>query len=78
MIMHITLRVPSNIIIGKPIIMKHKGIARTKYSRIDNWKLSAFRPFTFTHADSSLFDNQQISGPIIPPKGKKKPAKADR
>jgi hypothetical protein len=44
----------------------------------DNWKLSEFLPFVFTQDDSSLLDNQHISGPIIPPKGKKKPAKADR
>jgi hypothetical protein len=73
-----TLRVPSTIIIGIPIIMKHKGKARKIYSSIDNWKLIAFLPFIFTQADSSLFESQHISGPIIPPKGKKKPAKAER
>jgi hypothetical protein len=58
--------------------MKHNGIARTIYKSIDNWKLIEFRPFKLTQADSSLFDNQQISGPKIPPTGKKKPAKAER
>jgi hypothetical protein len=74
----ITLRVTSIIIIGIPIIMKHKGIARTIYNSIDNWKFREFLPFRFTQADSSFFDNQHISGPIIPPKGKKKLAKADK
>ncbi|MDO9340554.1 MAG: hypothetical protein Q7T72_08515 [Bacteroidales bacterium] len=77
-IIHITLRVTSKKIIGIPIIIKHKGITRTIYSNIDNWKLSEFFPFTFTQTDSSFLDSQHISGPIIPPKGKKKPAKADR
>jgi len=45
---------------------------------MDNWKLRDAFPFTFTHDDSSFFVSQQISGPITPPKGKKKPAKADR
>jgi hypothetical protein len=76
--MQIILRVISNIIIGIPIMMKHKGIARTMYNSIDNWKLIAAFPFKFTQFDSSLLDSQQISGPKIPPKGKKKLAKADR
>jgi hypothetical protein len=74
----IIFRVINNIIIGNPIIMKHKGIARTIYSSIDNWKLREAFPFKFTQSDSSLLDSQQISGPKIPPKGKKKLAKADR
>ncbi len=74
----ITFRVTRNRIIGIPTIIRHKGAARTEYSRIDSWKLRAAFPFLLTHADSSLFDNQQISGPIIPPKGKKNPAKAER
>jgi hypothetical protein len=73
-----TLRVPRRIIIGIPIKMKHKGTARTIYRSIDNWKLSEFLPLMFTQTDSSLFVNQHISGPIKPPNGKKKPAKADR
>jgi hypothetical protein len=35
-------------------------------------------PLMLTQVDSSLFDNQQIIGPKIAPKGKKKPAKADK
>jgi hypothetical protein len=73
-----TLRIPSKITIGKPIIMKHKGIASTIYSRMDNWKLRDAFPFEFTHDDSSLRVSQQIRGPITPPNGKKKPAKAER
>ena len=48
------------------------------YSSIDNWKLSEFLPFSLTHDDSSLLESQQISGPIIPPNGKKKPANDER
>jgi hypothetical protein len=77
-IIHIILRVTRTITMGIPIKMKHKGIARNIYSRIDNWKLSEALPFRLTQADSSLFDNQHIRGPIIAPKGKKKPAKAER
>jgi hypothetical protein len=77
-IIQIILRITRNAIIGIPIRIKHKGKTRTIYSNIDNWKLSAALPFTFTQDDSSLFDSQHISGPIIAPKGKKKPAKADR
>jgi hypothetical protein len=78
MIKHIILSIPSKMTIGIPTIMKHKGIARTIYRSIDNSKLSEFLPFMFTQADSSFLDNQQISGPIIPPNGKKNPAKADK
>lgn len=77
-IKQITLRVTSAAIIGIPIIMKHKGKTSTIYSSTDNWKLSELFPFMLTQSDSSFFDNQHISGPIMPPKGKKKPAKADR
>jgi hypothetical protein len=77
-IMQITFRVPSNITIGMPIIIKNNGIARTIYRRIDNWKFRDAFPFKFTHDDSSLLVSQHISGPITPPKGKKKPAKAER
>lgn len=57
--------------IGIPIIIKHKGIAKTIYSSIDSWKLRDAFPFIFTQADSSLLVSQQIRGPIIPPKGKR-------
>lgn len=77
-IIQITLSVKRTNTIGKPIMIKHKGMDRNIYSRIDNWKLSEALPFMLTQADSSLFDNQHISGPIIAPKGKKKPAKAER
>jgi hypothetical protein len=77
-ITQITLRVISIKRIGNPIIMKQSGILRTIYSSIDIWKLSEFLPFSFTHADSSFFDSQQIRGPIIPPNGKKKPANDER
>ena len=74
--MQTIFRVPSMKIIGNPIIIKHNGIQRTKYKSIDNWKFKEAFPFSFTQVDSSFLDNQQIKGPIIPPKGKKKPAKA--
>lgn len=64
--------------IGMPTIIIHKGMARTIYKSIDNWKLRDAFPFWSTHWDSSFFDNQHIKGPIIPPKGKKNPAKAER
>jgi hypothetical protein len=35
-ITHITFRVPRTKIIGNPTIIKHKGIARTIYRRIDS------------------------------------------
>jgi len=76
--MQITFKIPKKMIIGIPISMKHKGITRTIYRSIDSWKLIDAFPFSFTQEDSSLLDNQQISGPIIPPNGKKKPAKAER
>jgi len=76
-IIQITFKIPRKMIIGIPIRMKHKGITRIIYSSIDSWKFIDAFPFTFTHDDSSLLVNQQISGPIIPPKGKKKPAKAE-
>ncbi len=64
--------------IGMPTIMKHRGKARTIYSSSEIWKFRDDLPFWSTHWDSSFRDNQQISGPIIPPKGKKNPAKAER
>jgi hypothetical protein len=70
-ITQISFRVRRRKSIGNPIMMKHKGIFSTIYSSIDNWKFIEFFPFSFTHADSSLFDNQQTSGPRTPPKGKK-------
>jgi hypothetical protein len=77
-ITHITFRVPKIMTIGIPISIKHKGIAKTMYSSIDNWKLRDAFPFIFTQEDSSLLVSQQIRGPIIPPNGKKNIAKADR
>jgi len=77
-IIQITFKIPRKTIIGIPISMRHKGITRTIYRSIDSWKLIDAFPFSFTQEDSSLLDNQQISGPIIPPNGKKKPAKAER
>jgi hypothetical protein len=70
-ITHTSLSVSRRKIIGKPIIMKHKGMVRTIYRSTDNWKFIEFRPFSLTHADSSFFDNQQMSGPKTPPNGKK-------
>lgn len=72
------LRVPSIITIGIPIRIMHKGTARTIYSRIESWKFSEAFPFSFIHVDSSRLDNQHIIGPIIPPNGNRKPAKAAR
>jgi hypothetical protein len=69
------IRIP---IKGNPIIMKHNGLTSTIYKRIESWKFREFLPFIFTHEDSSFLVSQQIRGPIIPPKGKKKPANADR
>ncbi len=78
MIMQMTFRKPRKITIGIPTIMKHKGIVRTIYNRIESWKLSDDFPFWSTHSDSSFLVNQQIRGPIIPPNGKKNPANAER
>jgi hypothetical protein len=61
-----------------PIWIKHNGIASTIYRSIDNWKFKDALPFIFTHDDSSLLVSQHMSGPIMPPNGKKKPAKAER
>jgi hypothetical protein len=77
-IMHTTLRVRRTNKMGNPIRIMHNGLISTMYSSIDNWKFMEAFPFICTQADSSLFDNQHIIGPIIAPKGKKKPAKADR
>ena len=74
----ITFSVRSIKIIGKPIIMKHNGTLSTIYIRIESWKFMEDLPLILTQADSSLFDNQQIIGPKIAPKGKKKPANADK
>ena len=78
MIMQITRNTSRNPIIGKPIIIKQSGMARIIYNKMESWKFIDAFPFSFTHADSSFLDNQQISGPMIPPNGKKKPANADR
>jgi hypothetical protein len=77
-IMQTTLRVTSIIMIGIPTTMKTRGNINTIYRSIDNWKFMAFFPFIFIHIDSSFLVSQQIRGPITPPKGKKKPAKAAR
>ena len=74
----IIFRITIKAIIGNPIIMIQSGAARTRYRRIDNWKFIEAFPFSFTQVESSFLDNQQIRGPIIPPRGKKKPANADR
>ncbi|HPI67974.1 MAG TPA: hypothetical protein PLX41_02050 [Bacteroidales bacterium] len=74
----ITFSNPKMIIMGMPTRIKHRGIARTIYKSIESWKFIEAFPFSSTHNDSSFFDSQHINGPIIPPKGKKKPAKADK
>jgi hypothetical protein len=76
--MQTTLNITRKISIGIPIRIIHSGIVRTIYSSMESWKFIAAFPFVFTHSDSALRDIQQTSGPIIPPKGKKKPAKADK
>lgn len=78
MIMQTIFRTPRNITIGIPIKMKQRGNDSTIYNRIESWKFIEAFPFSFTQADSSFLESQQISGPIIPPNGKKKPAKAER
>jgi len=78
MTIHITSRKPRNIRMGIPTIMKQRGTARTMYNRIESWKFRACFPLKFTHCDSSFLDSQQMSGPSMPPKGKKYPAKAAR
>ena len=70
-IMHIISSTPRKMIIGIPIIIMERGAARIIYRSIDSWKFSEAFPFWFTHCDSSFLDNQQIRGPITPPKGKK-------
>jgi hypothetical protein len=55
----------------KPTIIMHKGATSIVYSKIDRLKFKAAFPFSSIHADSSFLESQQISGPIIPPKGKK-------
>jgi len=74
----ITSRMPRAMRRGIPTIMKHSGMSKMVYSNIEIWKLSADLPFMSTHSDWSFLDTQQINGPIIPPKGKKYPAKVDR
>jgi len=44
-ITHMTFRKPRNITIGMPTIIKHRGIARTIYSKIEIWKFSEDFPF---------------------------------
>jgi hypothetical protein len=71
MITQTSSRTARKIRMGIPTIMKHRGNASTIYRSIDIWKFRDALPFSLTQADSSFFDSQQISGPIIPPKGKK-------
>lgn len=52
-----------------PIIMNIRGTQTSVYNNMDNWKLSEALPFSSIKGDSYLFDDQQIRGPIIPPKG---------
>jgi len=77
-IMQMTLRTIRVIIIGIPMIIRQRGAARTVYKSMDISKFIEALPFLSTHTDSSLRDNQQISGPIILPNGKKNPANAER
>src|SRR5512133_2886125 len=74
----ISLRTIRDRMIGIPISIKHRGIASTMYISVESWKLSAAFPLKSTHADSCLRDIQQTIGPIMPPRGKKYPAKAER
>lgn len=77
-IIHTTFRMTRKNRIGKPIIIKHKGITSIIYRRTDSSKFIDRFPFWSTQVESSFLDSQQMSGPIIPPKGKKKPANAER
>ncbi len=77
-IMQITFRNTRKTTIGMPTMMTQRGIVRTMYSSIERLKLSDAFPFLSTHSDSSFLVNQQIRGPMIPPNGKKNPAKAER
>lgn len=45
MMIQMTLRNPRNITMGIPIMMKHNGIARTIYSKIEIWKFRDDFPF---------------------------------
>lgn len=63
---------------GIPTIIKHNGIRSIVYKSKDRWKLSAAFPFSFIQVDSSRLASQQIRGPRIPPKGKRKHANADK
>ena len=76
--MQITFNMIRNMTIGIPTIMIHNGIERTRYKSIDNSKLRDDLPLRSTQRDSSFLVNQQIRGPIMLPKGKKNPAKAER
>lgn len=77
-VMQTIFKMPSAITIGIPIKMIIRGRASMMYSSIERLKFMAALPFMFTQAESSLLDNQKISGPMIPPKGKKNPANAER
>jgi hypothetical protein len=76
--MHTNLKMARNINIGMPIKMKHKGIVNIMYRSIESWKFIEDLPLRLTHSESSFLDIQQISGPIIPPNGKKYPMNAER
>ena len=76
--MKTTLIIKSIPIKGIPTTINTRGLMSIIYRRIDRLKFSAAFPFSLTHNDSSLLDIQQINGPMIPPKGKTNPAKADR
>lgn len=69
---------PRNKSIGIPTRMKQSGIARMTYRSTEIWKFIAALPFVSTHADPSFLEIQQMRGPIMPPNGKIKPAKAER
>lgn len=45
MIIQITFNIPRNMMMGIPTIIKHKGMVRTIYNSIDNWKFSDDFPF---------------------------------
>lgn len=77
-VMQTIFKMPSAITIGIPIIIIIRGKASIMYSSIERLKFIAALPLMFTQAESSLRESQKISGPMMPPKGKKKPANAER
>jgi len=62
----------------KPIMINISGMQIREYKATESWKFSAALPFWSTQSDSCFFDDQQISGPIIPPKGIIRLAKVER